>query len=48
MTIRYSRKLDTMPGYKAGVPKGKAPEAIASSGIAQLASNESPYPPHPA
>lgn len=48
MTIRYSRKLDSMPGYKAGVPKGKAPEAIAASQIAQLASNESPYPPHPA
>jgi histidinol-phosphate aminotransferase len=48
MTIHYSRKLDSMPGYKAGVPKGQAPEAIAASEIAQLASNESPYPPHPA
>jgi histidinol-phosphate aminotransferase len=36
-----------MPGYKAGVPTGKGPEAIAVSGIAQLASNESPFPPHP-
>ncbi len=47
MSVHYSRKLETMPGYKAGVPKGQAPEAIAASGIAQLASNESPYPPHP-
>jgi histidinol-phosphate aminotransferase len=36
-----------MPGYQAGVPTGQAPEAIASGGIAQLASNESPSPPHP-
>jgi histidinol-phosphate aminotransferase len=36
-----------MPGYQAGVPTGQAPEAIASGGIAQLASNESPLPPHP-
>jgi histidinol-phosphate aminotransferase len=36
-----------MPGYQAGVPTGQAPEAIAAGGIAQLASNESPLPPHP-
>ena len=36
-----------MPGYQAGVPTGQAPEAIASGNIAQLASNESPFPPHP-
>jgi histidinol-phosphate aminotransferase len=36
-----------MPGYQAGVPTGQAPEAIATGGIAQLASNESPVPPHP-
>ncbi len=36
-----------MPGYQAGVPTGQAPEAIAAGGIAQLASNESPFPPHP-
>jgi histidinol-phosphate aminotransferase len=47
MTITFSEKLARMPGYQAGVPTGQAPEAIASGSIAQLASNESPFPPHP-
>jgi histidinol-phosphate aminotransferase len=47
MSIRFSKRLDEIPGYKAGVPAGKAPEAIASEDIAQLASNESPWGPHP-
>ncbi|MDQ3725657.1 MAG: histidinol-phosphate transaminase [Actinomycetota bacterium] len=47
MTITFAEKLARMPGYKAGVPTGQAPEAIASGRIAQLASNESPLPPHP-
>ena len=47
MTIRFSKRLDEIPGYKAGVPAGKAPEAIAAENIAQLASNESPWGPHP-
>jgi histidinol-phosphate aminotransferase len=47
MTVTYAEKLSRMPGYKAGVPTGQAPEAIAAGGIAQLASNESPTPPHP-
>jgi histidinol-phosphate aminotransferase len=47
MTVTFAEKLARMPGYKAGVPTGQAPEAIASGGIAQLASNESPFPPHP-
>ena len=48
MTITFAERLASIPGYKAGVPKGQAPEAIASSRIAQLASNESPFSPHPA
>ena len=48
MNVRFAKKLDAIPGYSAGVPKGKAPEAIADEGIAQLASNESPWGPHPA
>ena len=48
MTVTFAHKLASIPGYQAGVPKGKAPEAIADSEIAQLASNESPFPPHPA
>jgi histidinol-phosphate aminotransferase len=47
MTITFAEKLARMPGYQAGVPTGQAPEAIAVGGIAQLASNESPFPPHP-
>ena len=48
MSVTFARKLAAIPGYQAGVPAGKAPEAIASSDIAQLASNESPWGPHPA
>ena len=48
MTVTFAEKLARMPGYQAGVPTGQAPEAIAAGGIAQLASNESPLPPHPA
>jgi histidinol-phosphate aminotransferase len=47
MTVTFAEKLARMPGYQAGVPTGQAPEAIHSSGLAQLASNESPLPPHP-
>jgi histidinol-phosphate aminotransferase len=48
MTITFAEKLARMPGYKAGVPTGQAPEAIAAGRLAQLASNESPFPPHEA
>ncbi len=47
MTVTFAEKLARIPGYQAGVPAGKAPEAIAAGGIAQLASNESPFSPHP-
>jgi histidinol-phosphate aminotransferase len=47
MTVTFAQKLARMPSYQAGVPTGKAPEALVTEGIAQLASNESPYPPHP-
>jgi histidinol-phosphate aminotransferase len=47
MSVTFAEKLARMPGYQAGVPTGQAPEAIAAGGIAQLASNESPIPPHP-
>ena len=47
MTVTFAEKLARMPGYQAGVPTGQAPEAIVSGSIAQLASNESPFPPHP-
>jgi len=47
VTVTFAEKLARIPGYQPGVPKGQAPEAIASADIAQLASNESPFPPHP-
>lgn len=47
MTVTFADKLARLPSYRAGVPDGTAPEAVAAEGIAQLASNESPYPPHP-
>jgi histidinol-phosphate aminotransferase len=47
MSVTFAEKLARMPGYQAGVPTGQAPEAIAAGRIAQLASNESPSPPHP-
>jgi histidinol-phosphate aminotransferase len=47
VSVTFAEKLARMPGYQAGVPTGQAPEAIASGGMAQLASNESPSPPHP-
>ena len=47
MTVTFAEKLARIPGYSAGVPAGKAPEAVAAGDVAQLASNESPLPPHP-
>jgi histidinol-phosphate aminotransferase len=47
MGIEFSRRLAAIPGYVAGAPAGRAPESIADEGIAQLASNESPFGPHP-
>ena len=46
MSVHFSHKLAEIPGYVAGAPAGKAPESIADEGIAQLASNESPFGPH--
>jgi histidinol-phosphate aminotransferase len=48
MSITFADKLARMPSYRAGVPQGQAPEAVASGDVAQLASNESPFPPHAA
>ena len=48
MSVTFAEKLARIPGYRAGVPTGQAPEAIAAGEIAQLASNESHFPPHPA
>jgi histidinol-phosphate aminotransferase len=45
MTVRFNKKLSAIPGYTPGVPKGHSAEDVAGSEIAQLASNESPFPP---
>ncbi|HVC06643.1 MAG TPA: histidinol-phosphate transaminase [Solirubrobacterales bacterium] len=47
MAVTFAQKLARIPGYQAGVPTGQAPEAIAAGDLAQLASNESPFGPHP-
>lgn len=47
MTVRFNSFLASIPGYVPGVPQGKGATDVASSDIAQLASNESPYPPLP-
>ena len=47
MGVEYNEYLSSIPGYKPGVPKGHSAEDVAGSTLAQLASNESPYPPLP-
>ena len=47
MSVHYNKRLATIPGYSPGVPKGHSAEDVASSNLAQLASNESPYAPLP-
>ena len=46
--VTSPRSSRRSPATSPGAPAGKAPEAIADEGIAQLASNESPFGPHPA
>ena len=45
MTVRFNSHLTSIPGYTPGVPKGHTAEDVAGSDLAQLASNESPFPP---
>ena len=47
MGVHFNSKLDSVPGYTPGVPKGHSAEDVAGSDLVQLASNESPYPPLP-
>ena len=47
MTVRFNDHLSSVPGYTPGVPKGHTAEDVASSDLAQLASNESPFAPLP-
>jgi histidinol-phosphate aminotransferase len=48
MTITFAQKLQRMPHYEAGLHEDAAREAFGAEEIVKLASNESPWGPHPA
>src|SRR3954463_5613148 len=48
MTITFAQKLERMPHYEAGLHEDAAREAFGAEDIIKLASNESPWGPHPA
>jgi histidinol-phosphate aminotransferase len=48
MTITFAQKLERMPHYEAGLHEDAAREAFGAEDIVKLASNESPWGPHPA
>ena len=48
MTITFAQKLERMPHYEAGLHEDAAREAFGAAEITKLASNESPWGPHPA
>jgi histidinol-phosphate aminotransferase len=48
MTITFARKLERLPHYEAGLHEDAAREAFGADDIVKLASNESPWGPHPA
>jgi histidinol-phosphate aminotransferase len=47
MTITFARKLERLPHYEAGLHEDAAREAFGAEDIVKLASNESPWGPHP-
>lgn len=47
MSVRFNRKLESIPGYTPGAPAGKGAVEVAASDLVQLASNESPWAPLP-
>jgi histidinol-phosphate aminotransferase len=48
MPITFAQKLERMPHYEAGMHEDAAREAFGADDIIKLASNESPWGPHPA
>ena len=48
MTVTFAEKLARLPKYEAGLPSADASERYGITEVTKLASNESPYPPHPA
>lgn len=48
MSIRYSKKVDELPSYEGGMDLERARRLYESDEVIKLASNESPWGPHPA
>ncbi len=48
MTVTFAQKLERMPHYEAGMHEDAAREAFGADDVIKLASNESPWGPHPA
>ncbi|MGH2924753.1 MAG: histidinol-phosphate transaminase, partial [Solirubrobacterales bacterium] len=48
MTVTFAQKLERMPHYEAGLHEDAARATFGSDDVIKLASNESPWPPHPA
>ncbi len=47
MSVTFAEKLSRIPHYEPGMPLEDAQAAAESGDAVKLASNESPYPPHP-
>jgi histidinol-phosphate aminotransferase len=47
VTVTFAKKLERMPHYEAGLGIDAARERYGTSDVAKLASNESPWGPHP-
>ena len=47
MTVTFAQKLARMPHYEAGMHEDAARDAFGSDEVIKLASNESPWGPHP-
>ncbi len=48
MAIRYAKRLDALPHYEGGMDIARARRAFEATDVVKLASNESPWGPHPA
>ncbi|MCL4287819.1 MAG: aminotransferase class I/II-fold pyridoxal phosphate-dependent enzyme, partial [Thermoleophilia bacterium] len=48
MTVRFAKKLEALPHYEGGMDIDRARRTYEASDVIKLASNESPWGPHPA
>jgi histidinol-phosphate aminotransferase len=48
VAVTFAQKLERMPHYEAGMHQDAAREAFGADDVVKLASNESPWGPHPA